>query len=218
MGWSQGSEGVDGSWRVKNGIANVLQPFFLLLLLFSGLQRCSKRLRWSWRESWRTSWHASWASSRRRWDETQKHKHQNYANWFRARTFDWSVLRTLGRHLWATFLMFFSGIPHLPTSSAMCHICHVTCVTCVTCVKSVMYVTCLALFDISISNINCWYIDTFEKYWYRYGHFENIDIDMVILKISISISISIRQFWKISISKSISIRQFWKYRYRYRYR
>ena len=88
----------------------------------------------------------------------------------------------------------------------------------------------LALFDISISNIDCRYIDTFEKYryQYRYGHFENIDIDidktilenidinigMVILKISISISI--RQFWKISVSKSISIRQFWKYRYRYR--
>ena len=30
---------------------------------------------------------------------------------------------------------------------------------------------CVALFDISISNINCRYIDTFEKYRYRYGHF-----------------------------------------------
>ena len=32
----------------------------------------------------------------------------------------------------------------------------------------------VALFDISISNIDCRYIDTFEKYrywyWYRYGH------------------------------------------------
>ena len=34
------------------------------------------------------------------------------------------------------------------------------------------------LFDISISNIDCWYIDTFEKYRYRYGHFENINIDI----------------------------------------
>ena len=61
----------------------------------------------------------------------------------------------------------------------------------------------IALFDISISNIDCRYIDTFEKYRYRYGHFENIDIDIgkailenididrAILKISISISISI---------------------------
>ena len=61
-------------------------------------------------------------------------------------------------------------------------------------------------------DIDCRYIDTFEKYRYRYwyGHFENIDIDMVILKISKSISI--RQFWKVWIS----IRQFWKYRYQYR--
>ena len=29
----------------------------------------------------------------------------------------------------------------------------------------------LALFDISISNIDCRYIDTFQKYRYRYGHF-----------------------------------------------
>ena len=29
----------------------------------------------------------------------------------------------------------------------------------------------IALFDISISNIDCRYIDTFEKYRYRYGHF-----------------------------------------------
>ena len=29
----------------------------------------------------------------------------------------------------------------------------------------------VALFDISISNIDCRYIDTFEKYRYRYGHF-----------------------------------------------
>ena len=82
----------------------------------------------------------------------------------------------------------------------------------------------LALFDISISNIDCRYIDTFEKYRYRYGHFENIDIDIdidkailenidieididkAILKISISISISIGSLWEISISISISIR------------
>ena len=50
----------------------------------------------------------------------------------------------------------------------------------------------IALFDISISNINCRYIDTFEKYRYRYGEVENIDIDMEKLKISILISISIR--------------------------
>ena len=59
------------------------------------------------------------------------------------------------------------------------------------------------LFDISISIIDCRYINTFEeyRYRYRYGHFENIDIDKAILenididkailKISISISISI---------------------------
>ena len=29
----------------------------------------------------------------------------------------------------------------------------------------------LALFDISISNIDCRYINTFEKYRYRYGNF-----------------------------------------------
>ena len=29
----------------------------------------------------------------------------------------------------------------------------------------------VALFDISLSNIDCRYIDTFEKYRYRYGHF-----------------------------------------------
>ena len=34
-------------------------------------------------------------------------------NQFRAITFDWSDLRTKGQHLWATFLILFSGIPHL---------------------------------------------------------------------------------------------------------
>ena len=29
----------------------------------------------------------------------------------------------------------------------------------------------LALFNISISNIDCQYINTFEKYRYQYGHF-----------------------------------------------
>ena len=77
-------------------------------------------------------------------------------------------------------------------------------------------------------NVDCRYIDTFEKYLYRYrywyGEVENIDIDIdidrailknidididkAIPKISISISISIWWFWKISIS--ISIRQFCK--------
>ena len=57
------------------------------------------------------------------------------------------------------------------------------------------------MFDKSISNIDYRYIDNFEEYQYRYGHFENIDkailenidiemdIDKAILKISISISI-----------------------------
>ena len=42
----------------------------------------------------------------------------------------------------------------------------------------------LALFDISIWNIDCRYIDTFQKYRCWYGHFENIyiDIDKSILK------------------------------------
>merc|ERR1719422_1563428 len=71
---------------------------------------------------------------------------------------------------------------------------------------------------ISIGNIDCRYIDTFEKYRYRYREVENIDIDIdidrailknididididkAIPKISISIFISIRQFCKISIS------------------
>merc|ERR1712147_334759 len=61
----------------------------------------------------------------------------------------------------------------------------------------------LLLVKISIGNIDCRYIDTFEKYRYRYryryGEVENIDIDRAILKnididklipkISISISI-----------------------------
>ena len=54
-----------------------------------------------------------------------------------------------------------------------------------------LIVLVVALFDISISNIDCRYNDTFEKYRYRYGDFENIDInidiDKAILKISISI-------------------------------
>merc|ERR1712016_436479 len=80
----------------------------------------------------------------------------------------------------------------------------------------------LLLVKISIGNIDCRYIDTFEKYRYRYryryGEVENIDIDIdidrailknididididkAIPKISISISISIRQFCKILIS------------------
>ena len=58
------------------------------------------------------------------------------------------------------------------------------------------------LFDISISNIDCRYIDTFEKYRYRYGHFENndIDIDKVILE-NIDIGTDIdKAILKISIS------------------
>ena len=38
-------------------------------------------------------------------------------------------------------------------------------------VRSILSCTHLALFDISISNIDCRYIDSFEKYRYRYGHF-----------------------------------------------
>ena len=33
-------------------------------------------------------------------------------NQYPAITFDWSVLRTWGQRLWATFLVLFSGIPH----------------------------------------------------------------------------------------------------------
>ena len=39
-------------------------------------------------------------------------------NRFWAITFDWSDLRTYGQHLRATFLMLFSGIPHLTMFSA----------------------------------------------------------------------------------------------------
>ena len=98
----------------------------------------------------------------------------------------------------------------------------------------------LLLVKISIWNIDCRYIDTFEKYRYRYryryGEVENIDIDIdidrailknididididkAIPKISISISISIWWFWKISISISISIRQFCKISLSIKYR
>ena len=67
----------------------------------------------------------------------------------------------------------------------------------------------LALFDISISNIDCRYIDTFEKYRYRqedFGKYGYMDIEKEILE-NINIDIE-RRFWKISIS--ISIRRFWK--------
>ena len=69
----------------------------------------------------------------------------------------------------------------------------------------------LALFDTSISNIDCRYIDTFEEYRYRYqyGHFENIDMDIDIDKVileNIDITIDIdKAILKISISISISI-------------
>ena len=65
----------------------------------------------------------------------------------------------------------------------------------------------VALFDISISNIDCRYIVTFEKYRYRYGHFENIDINIDIDKAileNIDIEIDIdKAILKISISISI---------------
>ena len=65
------------------------------------------------------------------WNWTPSHiqriyKGHNSENPLRAITFDWSVLRTWGQHVWATFFMIFSGIPHLPT------FCHVACVTYVT--------------------------------------------------------------------------------------
>ena len=103
-----------------------------------------------------------------------------------------------------------------------------------------MFFLLLLLVKISIGNIDCRYIDTFEKYRYRYryryGEVENIDIDIdidrailknididididkAIPKISISISISIWWFWKISISISISIRQFCKISISIKYR
>ena len=36
----------------------------------------------------------------------------------------------------------------------------------------------VALFDISLSNIDCQCIGTLEKYQHRYGHFANIDTDI----------------------------------------
>ena len=82
----------------------------------------------------------------------------------------------------------------------------------------------LLLVQISIWNIDCRYIDIFEKYRYRYGEVENIDIDMVIFenididividKAIPKISISIWWFWKISIS----IRQFCKISISIKYR
>ena len=47
-----------------------------------------------------------------------------------------------------------------------------------------MFFLLLLLVKISIGNIDCRYIDTFEKYRYRYryGEVENIDIDRAILK------------------------------------
>ena len=53
-------------------------------------------------------------------------------NQYPAITFDWSVLRTWGQRLWATFLVLFSGIPHLPTLRDTWHVTYVTHVTHVT--------------------------------------------------------------------------------------
>ena len=71
------------------------------------------------------------------WNWTPSHiqriyKGQNSKNPLRAITFDWSVLRTWGRRLWTTFLMLFSGIPHLPTLRDTWHVTYVTHVTHVT--------------------------------------------------------------------------------------
>ena len=71
------------------------------------------------------------------WDWTPSHaqriyKGQNSENPLRAITFDWSDLRTWFQRLWATFLMLFSGIPHLPTLRDTWHVTYVTHVTCVT--------------------------------------------------------------------------------------
>ena len=69
----------------------------------------------------------------------------------------------------------------------------------------------LLLVKISIGNIDCRYIDTFEKYRYRYryGEVENIDIDIdidraILKNIDIDIDID-KAIPKISISISISI-------------
>ena len=65
------------------------------------------------------------------WNWTPSHiqriyKGQNSENPLRAITFDWSVLRNWGQRLWATFLMLFSGIPHLPTLRDTWHVTYVT--------------------------------------------------------------------------------------------
>ena len=70
----------------------------------------------------------------------------------------------------------------------------------------------VALFDISISNIDCRYIDTFEKYRYRYryryGEVENIDIDIdidraILKNIDIDIDIDKAILENIDIDKAI---------------
>ena len=71
------------------------------------------------------------------WDWTPSHaqriyKGQNSENPLRAITFDWSDLRTWFQRLWATFLMLFSGIPHLPTLRDTWHVTYVTHITYVT--------------------------------------------------------------------------------------
>ena len=53
-------------------------------------------------------------------------------NQYPAITFDWSFLQTWGQRLWAAFLVFFSGIPHLPTLRDTWHVTYVTYVTHVT--------------------------------------------------------------------------------------
>ena len=47
-------------------------------------------------------------------------------NQYPAITFDWSVLQTWGQRLWATFLVLFSGIPHLPTLRDTWHLTYMT--------------------------------------------------------------------------------------------
>ena len=71
------------------------------------------------------------------WDWTPSHaqriyKGQNSENPLRAITFDWSDLRTWFQRLWVTFLMLFSGIPHLPTLGDTWHMTYMTHVTHVT--------------------------------------------------------------------------------------
>merc|ERR1712055_627209 len=75
-----------------------------------------------------------------------------------------------------------------------------------------MFFLLLLLVKISIGNIDCRYIDTFEKYRYRYryryGEVENIDIDIdidraILKNIDIDIDIDMVILENIDIDKAI---------------